>query len=201
MSSYKGIFLYVFVLAFSIGCSSIKFDHKLSEDFSKHKVSKVAVAPIVWQAEPNANQTGASSLLGSMATERLAALNYQPIAAQEADSNALDPNRQAYELAALTGSDAVLVIKVMKWHESFFATYASIRINAVIELYSADGAMLWSARYRKKESDIRLDKEAMELSILRAIEPKLQRLVDSAFETLPRSDAQAPKKTYFRWLP
>ncbi|MEE8575497.1 MAG: hypothetical protein V3T30_08805 [Thermodesulfobacteriota bacterium] len=102
---------------------------------------------------------------------------------------------------ALFKTDAVLYSSLTEWDVDRFVNYASLKVGAKFSLYAKDGTKLWSADYVTTERDARFDKTQMELAIIKAFEPRVQRIVDAIFYTLPPVKIKNEKKRFYNWLP
>ena len=145
-----------------------------------------------------------SALFRKMTFERLKRMNYKPLEPSEVDKKLPAPGaarRDPKEVAQLMGSDAVLYTTITEWKSDIVVRYAYLKVSAVFELYSKDGTLLWRATHGIKESDIRLEKVALELAVIKAYEPIMQRFINIVFSTLPASETRPEEKTFFRWLP
>lgn len=193
-----------FLAVLLAGCSnSVKTT--LSERYRAYSPKTVAVAPVVWKAEGESND--AANTFRMMTAEKLKELNYRVVPLSAIDDTYLKLGSAAMtaknpsELAALLGADAVLFIKIQQWNIDRFVTYASLKVEADYELYSATGERLWRAGYSTRDADLRLDRKSMEYAIIKAYEPKVQRFVDAIFTTLPQANAETNERTFFQWLP
>jgi len=193
-----------FLASFLAGCSNA-VTTTISDRYMTYQPRTIAVLPVVWTGESVKNK-GVSETFRLMSSAKLKELNYGV-----SDPGVVDA---AYEklgqsaastapekLAAVTGSDAVLYIKIRQWDVSRFVTYASLTVEADYELYSASGERLWQARYSTRDADLRLDKKSLEYAIITAYEPKVQRFVDAVFTTLPGYSGRTQARTFFQWLP
>ena len=185
------------------GCSNAVHT-TLSDRFTVAQPRTVAVAPVVWT--DGDEDKGVSNAFRTMTAQKLKELNYGVLAAGDVDAafgklGAAAALKTPAELASLTGADAVLFIKIREWNISRFVTYASLKVEADYELYSAGGVKLWTANYSISDADLRLDRTSMEYAIIKAYEPKVQRFVDAVFTTLPKAQTRADARTFFQWLP
>lgn len=194
----------LFLAVLLAGCSnSVKT--AISERYGAHSPKTVAVAPVVWQAEGESKDAG--NTFRTMTAEKLKELNYRVVPLSAVDDTYVKLGssymaaRNPSELAALFGADAVLFIKIKQWNIDRFVTYASLKVEADYELYSATGERLWRAGYSTRDADLRLDIKSMEYAIIKAYEPKVQRFVDAIFTTLPQANTRSDERTFFQWLP
>jgi len=196
-----GLLILVLILA---GCGS-PIQYVVSDQYSRIKPHTVAVLPVEWGAEVNAETDGISLLLRKMASEKLKSMNYGTVPLEEtaAKVGKTLSGKGPAEMARLLNADAVLYIGVDEWKKTEFVTYASLNVKTRFELYSSRGTRLWAAEYHDRDMDLRFDMSSMEFAVIKAYEPKMQRLVDSSFATLPQGtvEPEVKKETYFQWLP
>lgn len=210
----------VFITAFLMlaltniyGCSN-PVRYTVSERYSQMRPYSVAVPPAVWDSPRGNSDYDISRLFTEMSVERLKSMNYNPvplegdglplqrtIATGTGGKRADEAKRTPKEIASKANADAVLIIRITGWESRKLITYYSLDAAATFELYSRHGELLWQARYRTNESDMRLDTKSVELAVIKAYEPRIQRLVDSVFSTLPQGTAPARERTYYQWLP
>ncbi len=199
----RRIFLFL-ILAAAAGCAR-PVAYNLSARYMLLRPSVVAVMPVEWEADIDTKRRGVDGLLRTIVIEKLKSLNYQPLPVEEVDKRLKelkDPENMApHELAGALNGDSVLYVRITEWDEKLFVTYASLKVGVDFELYSATGERLWQAGYITSESDIRLDRTTMELAVIETFEPRLERLVDLVFATLPRGVERVKKKRFFDWLP
>ncbi len=182
--------------------------HTVSDSFRLYSPYTIAILPVDWPTAPDEARAGRDGdiahLLRIMTFERLKTMNYKPLAPAEVDEK-LPPGGGAPlkpgEVTSLTGADAVLYTSVVEWKGDIVVRYAYLKLAVRFELYSRDGELLWRAEHEAKESDIRLEKKTLELAVLKAYEPSVQRFIDVAFSTLPVGAARTEEKTFFKWLP
>jgi hypothetical protein len=192
----------LFLSAAVFGCSNIPI-YTISENYSSLAPNTVVVLP-VWGDVEDAN---VRRLFRTMALARLNSLNYSVLALEEVDEKYLKLGSGRFkdmnpgEVSRFFGADAVLYTRITKWEEKLLVTYASLEIGAGFELYSADGTMLWKAHYSTSEYDIKFDKSSMELAVIMVYEPRIQRVVDAVFSTLPSGLKPKEEKRFFDWLP
>lgn len=200
----RKIFLGFFLVVAATGCTNA-VKYTVSDDFDRVRPNTVAVLPVEWSNGDEPKEVSRTFRL--MAAERLKALNYNAGSVETVDSSLKDlgenwlKERSPAEAASGLKADSVLLIRVYDWDKDTFASYASLRVKVKFELIAGSGERLWEAEYETKESDIRLDREPMELAVFKIYEPRVQRLIDIAFATLPRSEAPKDVKTFFQWLP
>lgn len=211
----RAAFIYALslLLMLAAGCGrAVKFD--LKDGFGGLSVSRVAILPV---AGHPGGEARIKELFREFSSDRLRQRNYGVAPFSEVDEvyeghgggkKAADLAAAAARVAGLTGSDAVLVIRITKWDESIFSAYASLKVRAEFTLYSAASEVLWRAEYGTKESDFRMDREQLELGVLKVYEPRIERMVETVFATLPRAlpapaekkEPATGKKRYFDWL-
>lgn len=196
------------ILALSLlfsGCAA-GVKHTLYERYEKVKPSTAAVLPVVWDNEPEGKKEAAAvaGLFRQMSFEKIASMGYKPQPLDETDKRlaGLNPSqRPAKDALAALKTDSALLIRIIDWDSSMIAAYSSLKVKALFELYSKDGELLWKASYSTKESDAKLDVKPMELAVLKAYEPRVQRFVDMVLSTLPRAEEPPSGETFFEWLP
>ncbi len=193
----------IIVSLFIYGCGN-PVTYVLSERYDLIHPYTIAIMPVEWDNMEQRDEEVAR-LFRIMTFDRLQSLNYKPIPLETVDRRygelsvvgGVEPSLMAKGL----GVDGVLYIRIIRWKKRLFVPYASLKVGAEFVLYGMDGTELWRARYSTKESDIRLDRSTMELAIIKAYEPRIQRIVDRVFTTLPAMQREHRKKTYFEWLP
>lgn len=193
--------LLILLILLVAGCSH-GVRHTVSTEYYRLKPRSVAVLPVVWTADAKeAENKEISRVFNEMIAEKVRILGYDVTVVDEsqaAEAAATPPS----ELAAQLGTDTVMYSDITGWDTDQLPTYAAIILKARFRLYSANGSELWTAEHKTKKYDLRLDKRQMELAVLDAWEPKVQRFIDIVFATLPRSEAPARRQDrYFDWLP
>lgn len=192
------------LLAFLSGCANA-VRTTLSERYAANSPGTVAVVPVFWQADAEGKEVGYTFRM--MTVEKLKDLNYRVVPPAAVDDAYIKlgsssmAGKSPAELAALLNADAVLFIRIKTWTVDRFVTYASLKVEAAYELYSATGERLWKAEYATRDADLRLDRKSMEYAIIKAYEPKVQRFVDAIFSTLPQAQARTNARSFFKWLP
>lgn len=180
------------------GCSNaVRFT--LSDDYVNQGPYTVVVLPVKAHIVLGPREKGIKALFRDYAAQRLNAMGFSPIAFNDDDAKYAGVSPK--EAAAMLGADAALNIRLTGWEESSFVTYAGLEMSAVFELYGKDGSILWQASYSTKESDITLEKAPLELALIKAYEPRIERFVDAVLSTLPRPQRPGAKDGYFQWLP
>lgn len=201
-----GRLLAFFVLsAVLAGCAS-GVAYTLDPGYGKASPARIAVLPVTIEGPVDAGDRDVGGLFRTMSYERLREMNYSPVPLDEIDRRLGKDKRAAdkgpRDIARLLGADAVLYIRVAGWNKGRLPAYASLKVEGTCELYSSDGRRLWSASHSTKESDLGLDARAMEIGVLTAYEPRIQRFVDDVFSTLPHREVrQGEKETFYQWLP
>ncbi|HLC17643.1 MAG TPA: hypothetical protein VJM57_01330 [Thermodesulfobacteriota bacterium] len=212
MKKLLTLLLIVTVVGFN-GCAP-PVRYSVTEWFHQLKPETVAVLPVKWGTEWAGGAEGGGSgdaevarLFRTMSAERLTSMNYRTVSMEEVDRRYPETGREGFkkmapaDVAQALGVDAVLYISITEWDPSLLATYASLEMGATFELYGRNSSKLWRAEYESKESDIRLDRESMELAVLKAYEPRIERFVRAVFSTLPPAEQRTHKKRFFEWLP
>jgi hypothetical protein len=177
--------------------------YTISEDYGSLSPRTVVILPVGGDVE----DANVKRLFRTMAFKRLKSLNYGVLDLEEVDEEYLKVGSGRFkdmepgEVSRFFGADGVLYTRITKWKEKLLLTYASLEIGAGFELYSANGTMLWEAAYTTKESEIKFDKGSMELAVINVYEPRIQRVVDAIFSTLPPGLSRKEEKRFFDWLP
>ena len=219
------------------GCGG-GISHTLIDDFDPSMAALVVVVPLETDREiegvitEDPGRAEAAVLLSRLSAEGLREKNYIVISFGEAEVEYQRlvkrriRNLKPGSVAELFGADAVLVGDITDWDEKLVTAYGSLTVGVSLSLYSRSGELLWEAQLTTSESEIRLDREAIEFSVIKAFEPRLERLVDSLLLSLPDASgvvagARAPddgkidkapgegaegegalvKKKFFDWLP
>ena len=68
----------------------------------------------------------------------------------------------------------------------------------------ATGERVWRAEFDTGDSDMGLERELLELGVIKAYEPAIQRVIDAVFSTIPENKVSArgkPERAYYDWLP
>ena len=178
----------------------------VSRSFSLFNPYTVAVLPLEFAETESGGglEEDVDALFRKMISERLKRLGYRPLEAAEVDEKLPAPGTgepNPGKIAGLMGSDAVLYTTITEWKSDMVVRYAYLKVSALFELYSKDGTLLWQATHNIKESDIRLEKRSLELAIIKAYEPSVQRFINVVLSTLPASTPRPEKETFFQWLP
>lgn len=203
----KKILLILLASACLGGCST-PVRNTVSDEFVRTRPQKIAIMPVFWEGEADKDANAISLLFRNLSAEKLSGLNYRTVSLEDIQKTGADPGRDWYsrrpaqEITGPLKADSVLYIHLKSWDRTKLLTYGALKISAEFELRSAAGKLLWSADYSTKESDLSLDGTQMELALHKAYEPRIQRFVDAVFTRFPEGAAQeAPKKSYFQWLP
>ncbi|MBE9528219.1 MAG: hypothetical protein IME99_03165 [Proteobacteria bacterium] len=200
----------VIITVVATGCSHT-VHHTVDERFASRAPHTVAVLPIEWAEGSGALDTAqykdVARVFRAMTYEKLRTLDYLSPTPESVDrvlgkrgSSATGTTSPA-DFSKALDTDAVLKTEIIEWESNIVVTYAYLKVKARFSLYSKEGVKLWSAEYDTTESDIRMDKETMELAIIKVYEPRVQRFINDVFSTLPLGNASSEKKRYFDWLP
>ncbi len=183
------------------GCGgSVKYN--LSSGFRPGRIRTVAVMPVVWDAGKVEGSAEIGGIFRRIAIERLMARGYRVARKEVVDARLKEfADKDPGGVASSLGVDAVLFIHVDRWKTRTFANYAALKMRAVYNLYSRDSATLWSAVYATGESDIRFDRASLKLSIIEIYEPRIARLTNSVFDTLPVYKGVEKEEKLYDWLP
>lgn len=186
-SFYFNIISLCAVLFFITGCFG-NLSYKLYDQFEDISPNVIHVAPIEWNYKKDSDSKDeALILLDLLVREKLKSLGYVV-----SDS--------------VEGAEVEFNTKITKWKESLFLSYGALKISFAFEMTSlGDGSpkdrLIWKAKFTSKDSDMRLDRDQMEMGIIKAFEPRIQRAVDTSFTTLPEAIFKVAEKKYFDWLP
>ena len=186
-SSLYNITSLFLVLVFTTGCFG-NLSYKLYDRFEDLSPNIIYVAPIEWRYKKESDsKEEASELLDSLVRGKLKSLGYK--VSDSSDS-----------------ADAELHMTVTKWKESLFPTYGALKIAFVFEMTGVGDLpkkekLIWKAKFSSKDFDMKFDTTQMEMGIIKAFEPRIQRAVDTTFTTLPEAKFSEPEKKYFDWLP
>lgn len=211
----KKIFPLFFSLLLMYGCGGSGVTFTVSDQYRMIRPYTVAVLPVEWTASTAAEGNAAdkatdknvSYLFRTMVFEKLNSMSYKLITLETVDDLYLKSGRKATsarpvnEIADALGADAVMTIRVTGWDTGSLATFASLKVKAVTEMRSNKGDLLWTAEYETSESDAGLDSEPVEMAVVKAYEPRIQRFVDAIFSTLPQADVPSTETKFFEWLP
>lgn len=200
-----------FFLLLMYGCGGYGVTSTVSDQYRMIRPHTVAVLPVEWTAsiaaDDKATDKNVSYLFRTMVFEKLHSMSYKLITLETVDDLYLKSGRKVVaarpvnELADALGVDAVMAIRVTDWDTGTLATFASLKVKAVMEMRSNKGVLLWSAAYETSESDAGLDSEPVEMAVVKAYEPRIQRFVDAIFSTLPQADVPSAETKFFEWLP
>lgn len=200
-------FALFFISGLISGCAKPVI-YKLSERYNDIHPYTVAVLPVIWETTPDLSDRDvetAAYLFRGMAEERMKRMNYTVVPLEEVDRKYAENGRFAKlkpeTVAAVLGVDAVVYIHVFAWNTSSFIIRSAFTLRAGFELFGKAGASLWQATYKTKETDYRFDTAPAELAVIKAYEPRIARLVDALFTTLPEAEPSEFRETFFLWLP
>lgn len=202
----KKLITILFFFVFITGCGNL-VQHTVSNEYSSLSPKTVTIMPIVYRDTANKEYQDISDKFRVMSYQKLRNLNYQVLPLESVDEKYQGIGRSWFEgksygdVANYFGTDAILYIQIKEWDKDRFVTYTALKMDARFEMYSATGVKLWEAEYTTKESDLRLEKKSIELALHQAYEPRIQRLIDAVFATLPPREYQKEQKSYFQWLP
>ena len=203
MTMVKKYSILILLLTLVAGCGhAVK--HTVSTEHYRLKPHTVALLPVVWKGDAKeAEKNEVSLVFNDMVAEKVRSLGYAVTVVDEDDARAADAaTTPPAELARRFGAETVMYSSITGWDTDQLETYAALTLRARFNLYSANGSELWKAEHTSKKSDLRLDKRPMEIAIIDAWEPKVQRFIDIVFATLPRSETPAgAQEKYFDWLP
>jgi len=194
------------ILLFLAGCGGPAVDYTLSDQYRLARPYTVAVLPVEWASDAPEDKD-VSHLFRTMSYERLGAMGYRLLPLEAVDALYLKGGLKAtaarpkQEIATELGVDGLVVVRVVEWDKGTLASYASLGIKAELAIYSSKGVSLWSAGYKTSESDASLDAEPIEMAVVKAYEPRIQRFVDAVFTTLPQAEIPRSERTFFDWLP
>lgn len=200
----KKILAFILITVSLAGCSNA-VKYTVSDQYRQARPYTIAIMPVVQDGQRENNE--AARFFRTAAAEKLRLLNYGVIPLEQTDEkyqkagSAWFSGKKPHEAAKLFNADAVLYIHVTGLDRSMFAGYASLKLKAFFEIYSLNGALLWRAEHHTRESDLSFDKKSIELSVIKAYEPQIQRFTDAVFATLPRGEAPIKTQTFFQWLP
>ncbi|MBI3398196.1 MAG: DUF799 family lipoprotein [Deltaproteobacteria bacterium] len=190
------------------GCGSA-VQYTLSPNYDTKTPYSIAVLPISGEVK----DADARYLFRTMVQEKLVQIGYSPIPLEVVDDKLLRKGMGRYdlnakapkELAEIVGADAVIYTTITEWDNTLFLSYASMKIGVKLELYDAPtGEKLWESEFNTKDSDMSFETDVMELGIVKAYEPVIQRVVDTVFSTIPAHKITAKMKSpkaYYDWLP
>ena len=189
--------LAVVLLAFLLSGCGGGLSYTLVDDFDPSGAALVVVVPLETDGKTidtltkAPGRTDAAAVLSRLSAEGLREKNYIVISFDEAEVEyqrlvkrrirGLGPG----SVAELFGADSVLVGAITDWDEKLVTGYGSLTVGVSLSLYSRSGELLWEASMETSESELRLDREAIEFSVIKAFEPRLERLVDSLLLSLP----------------
>lgn len=202
----KKILLLALIILIS-GCAK-KVSFELSDEMDRYKPVSVVVMPVTVNSDQKKIETNVLELVRSTALDKLLEKGYTPFPLKDTDKILRERKLLGREklpaprtLGPLFRTDAVLYTRITEWNEGQLASYASLKIGIEFMLYSTKGVLLWRGSYSTKQSDFRFDGDATKLGVLKAYEPRIQRIEDSVFLTLPATRGKKERQEFYRWLP
>ncbi len=195
------------LLFLCVGCAKT-VSYNISEKFIRNRPGSIILMPVIMMSGPKERETEILKLVRSTVQDKLKDKKYSTVPIDKIDSALTARGLLKSEklpapqlVVSIFKSDAVLYSRIIEWNEDKVASYAALKITAEFLLYSINGDLLWEGSYTTKESDFRLDSGATELGVLKAYEPRIQRIVDAVFLTLPQAKKSTKKQDFYRWLP
>lgn len=202
----KKVLLLVLIILIT-GCAK-KVSFKLSDEFARQKPRSVVVMPVTVTSKQKNISADVLKLVRSTARENLLEKGYSAFSLEDTDKVLKEKKFLGTKklpaprtIAPTFRADAVLYTIITEWNEDQLASYASLKIGVQFMLYSSKGTLLWEGSYSTKQSDFRFDADATALGVLKAYEPRIQRIEDAVFLTLPVSPRNEEKREFYRWLP
>jgi hypothetical protein len=203
----KKFVLLLALVIFITGCAN-RVSFELSDELKRYKPQSVVVMPVTVESDPENIEADVLELVRSTALDKLLEKGYSSISLKDTDILLEDRKLLNKEklpaprtLGPIFRTDAVLYTRITEWDKDQLASYASLKIGIEFMLYSANGTLLWEGSYSTKQSDFRLDGDATELGVIKAYEPRIQRIEDAVFLTLPIAENKDRKQEFFKWLP
>lgn len=202
----KKLLLLFFIVFMAVSCGGPNMEYALSDKYRSERPYTLAVLPVEWASDAP-DKLMAVNHFRAMTNEKLIALGYRlvPLAAVDGAYRNNGPDGASDEvkarIAEKSGADGLVHIHIVNWDVAHIGSYASLNIEAVFSIYSKKGELIWSSSYKTSESDMSFDPEAVDVAVVKAYEPRILRLVESIFATLPQAERPAPEKTFFEWLP
>ena len=201
---------FVLLLALVIlitGCAN-RVSFELSDEIKRYKPQSIVIMPVTVKSDPEDIEADVLTLVRNTALDKLLEKGYSSISLKDTDILLEDRKLLNKEklpaprtLGPIFRTDAVLYTRITEWDKDQLASYASLKIGIEFMLYSANGTLLWEGSYSTKQSDFRLDGDATELGVIKAYEPRIQRIADAVFLTLPVAENKDQKQEFFKWLP
>lgn len=168
------------------GCAS-GVDFTIADNFEASKPKVVLVEEPVWADEGSQANEEMRALYKKLVMDRLDYLGYEVMEFQ----------------GKPTDTSVMLRTKIVYWDPDSYPGYSGLYTEAHFELVTMDGVSLWSAGYASSEFALGMDSDALDAAIIWAYEPVVDRIVASAFTTLPRGNVEPGSKKggYYKWLP
>jgi hypothetical protein len=202
--------IFAFIVFLLLGCAH-PVKHKLyGKKYTGVSPLTLAVLPVGGKVE----SFRVKEIFRTSVVERLRGMGYQVMPSDDVDDvffkglNKTPEGMTPTELAALLPTDAVVYVYIKDWDPDQVLGYVSLKFSARFKLISREGKLLWKGKHKTKESGFGFDKKVLELGVLDAYEPRIDRLVDNVISTLPGVAASASageeeieKKDFFKWLP
>lgn len=189
MINKSNFILLLALMVFTTGCFG-KVSYKLYDEYSDLSPKVIYIAPVKWMAGGDSvSRDSAVKFLESLIAEQVKLFGYTIVDSKD-------------------GADAYLETSVTHWKEKLFPTYGALKIGFSFKMISTteiDGSknspVIWKAKFKSKDFDMKFDTKQMEMGIIKAFEPRLERAVDTSFSTLPEAKFSKVEETFFDWLP
>lgn len=197
-----GVFLLPLVLLLILSGCANRPDYKLSKEYKAIEPRTIVIMPTSGAKA----DIEARDLFRAAVLKKLAIKNYYVTPLTQIDNRfkRLGAEQTALltpeEVCSLFKADAVLYPEITTWNKNLLLTYGSLRVGARFKLYAKNGSLLWKGSFKTREFDIRFDRDQVKLAIVKAYEPRIQRIVEAVFLTLPSRDFKQHEKEFFRWL-
>ncbi len=201
------LYLLAAVMILVYGCAS-PVSYSVTDDYEELAPRKIVVLPVSGDFKTKL-EPGAAEFLRAAVVDRLREKNYSVVFAEgpyaDYPGGGVIDAATFSDIASRFDADAILYGGLVGWEEKSTPVYASLSIKVAFGLYSTSGEELWNASYKTKESEASLDESSMELAVLKAYEPRIERAVEAVFRTLPAlksgSSREESEKRYYDWLP
>ncbi len=200
----KRLLFFAILVVMACGCAET-VEHRLSEEFALSKPQSVAILPVHGEGPERAKL-----ILREITARSMREKNYtvKPLEDTDRVLEKLNPGEkiEASAVVKLLGTDSILLVNITEWDEDLITPYGALSVEVSFILYGRDGSILWSADAREKQSNIKLDRELLKMSIIETYEPVLERLAETVLFSLPsrRPEEEKPvkkeKKQFFDWL-